>query len=725
MADWFDEVGVGGNAAGAGGAGGAGGLQSWINQQLQTAQSTDDPNAWVKYMSADPKAMAGDPSALAYWQDRIARGDGAAAVKNGTLQKYGSPGLTQQPPTQQPPSQPMNFDQALAKIQQSTGKTLSESEINGLFQKFGGDRSSTFTDQSLAPVISSLQAGPSDGRVDVQGAGPTAPPNSLAGATQQPLNATPITPQNVNAPERLNVRQIVQPDAVNAQQINAAQSAGADRITAQSINGPDKLSLGSIGAPTAVNAQTIQSNLVQGPEALTATNAQNPTAFQGVSKADLEADPGYQYRLKQTQQALEQSAAAKGIARGSNTWNALMANAGEMAAQQYQQTYQNKLGEYQSGITNNLNTIGQNNAANAQAYGLTNQYQQGAALANQSNQFNTQAQNAQNALNAGQFNQQQNYNTQAQNIQNQLAGYQAYQGLNQNAQQFNAGQNMTAQQQNAANQLNNNQFNAGLNQQAQTTNAANNLSAGQFNAGMNFNTQSQNAGNQIAGYNAYAPLAQQAQQFNSQQGFNAQQANNTNQLNAYNANVQNQLGQGNLALGYQNSANQYNLGQGNLALGYQQAANQYALGQGNLGLGYANFGLNQQGQNYNQALNTFNTNQGVGQQNWQNQYNLAQLGLQANGQLGQFGSNYATNAGNLYTGIGNAQGAGQIAGGNAWNTALGALGNGITQGAYMNLLRPKGQGNASDLAMDSVANVGAPTMARPLGLNQPSPQMNR
>jgi hypothetical protein len=70
------------------GAAPASGPNAWIDQALQQAQSTDDPNYWYSKIAADPKAMAGDPSAIAYWQGRIAQGDGALAVRNGTKQKF-------------------------------------------------------------------------------------------------------------------------------------------------------------------------------------------------------------------------------------------------------------------------------------------------------------------------------------------------------------------------------------------------------------------------------------------------------------------------------------------------------------------------------------------------------------------------------------------------------------------------------------------------------------
>ncbi len=64
------------------------GPNAWIDQALKDAQSTDNAQSWYDYVAKDPKAMAGDPSAIAYWKDRISRGDGALAVRNGTVQKF-------------------------------------------------------------------------------------------------------------------------------------------------------------------------------------------------------------------------------------------------------------------------------------------------------------------------------------------------------------------------------------------------------------------------------------------------------------------------------------------------------------------------------------------------------------------------------------------------------------------------------------------------------------
>lgn len=61
---------------------------SWVDDTLAEVQSTDDLQQWYRYIQADPKAMAGDPSAIEYWKDRIRRGDGSMLVKNGTLTKF-------------------------------------------------------------------------------------------------------------------------------------------------------------------------------------------------------------------------------------------------------------------------------------------------------------------------------------------------------------------------------------------------------------------------------------------------------------------------------------------------------------------------------------------------------------------------------------------------------------------------------------------------------------
>lgn len=62
----------------------------WIGQALSEAQSTDDPGYWRQQISADPAVARGDKGAIDYWKMRIARGDGALAVRQGQLAPYGA-----------------------------------------------------------------------------------------------------------------------------------------------------------------------------------------------------------------------------------------------------------------------------------------------------------------------------------------------------------------------------------------------------------------------------------------------------------------------------------------------------------------------------------------------------------------------------------------------------------------------------------------------------------
>src|SRR6516164_7961058 len=545
-----------------------GGLPHWLPQPVgggQNSAPTDPLRAqiaqWAAMPGADP-SLANDPN---YWVNAI---NSRGGLTDANRQYWQNASVGPSAFFNNPDREGGGGSSSLASLGGGSGGVAGQQ-----FQQ--------------APQMPSMPApAPFTGNTNYNPTGINAP---------SPLQAQQVSPQSVAQPGQ------VTPQPISVGNINAPAPLQAGSITPQMIQGT------SVSAPSALNAQTLA----------------NPAGFQGVSKADLEADPGYQYRLQQAQDAITNSAAAQGIARGSNAWKALMQQASDMASQQYQQTYANKFGEWQAGINNTLNTTAANNAALAQAYGLTNQFGQNAALANQAN-----------ALNVGQFNAGQAYNAQAQNIANQMQ-----------AGQFNSSQNYNAQLANIMNTLGVNQFNAQQILQAQLANQGANLQAGQFNAGMDYNTQALNEANRFA----------------------ASQANNANALNAYNASH-------NAALGTYQANVQNALGLGQLGLGYQQAANAYGLGLGQLGLGYANFGLNQQGQNYNQGLSTFNANQGAQQQLFNNNYSLAQLGLAANGQIGNFGQNYANQAGNLYTGIGNAQGAGSIANGNNWANALGQAG---------------------------------------------------
>lgn len=58
----------------------------WILDALAAAQSTDDPNYWIKVIGDHNDIN--NPAARQYWIDRINRGDGSMYVRNGTMQKF-------------------------------------------------------------------------------------------------------------------------------------------------------------------------------------------------------------------------------------------------------------------------------------------------------------------------------------------------------------------------------------------------------------------------------------------------------------------------------------------------------------------------------------------------------------------------------------------------------------------------------------------------------------
>jgi hypothetical protein len=551
----------------------------WFSQQMNTETQPQQAGGSYQQVATAPDGVPVYSSGGQYFTKN---GDGSYTQQF----QGGAPSwLTQQTGGQTSsgggmPAPGSDVMQALTQFYQSQGKTpgapgSGPTDIAYMAQKI--QQTGGMTPQNIAYWFGPGQYG-QNGRIGGELAGTVPPesggnPGTLANpqvpqAGQNLQNTSSVAPYQAPAP--YTPQQIQQPGAVNAQQVTPSP----------------------VGQPGTITPQT-----VQGPQALTAQTLANPTGFQAPTQADLQNNPQFQYAQQQAMQALVNSGAAQGVARDSNEWKALQQQASDLAGQQYQQMYNNSLNQYQTNTTNTLNYNQANQGNQAQAYGLTNQYQQQAALANQGVNYNAQAQNIGNQMQTG---------------------------------QFNAGQNLAAQQ----------------------ANQGANLNAGQFNAGMNYNTQAANIAN--AG--------------------NAYQTNATTGLNAYNANVANATGQQ------------------QLGLGYQQAANTLALGQGNLGLGYANYGLNQQGQNYNQGLSTYNANQNANQQLFNNNYSLAQLGLTANGQIGQQGNNYANAAGNAYEGIGNAQAAGSQQQGQNIGGTIGNIGNYASQLALYNARPPTPQG---------------------------------
>lgn len=356
-----------------------------------------------------------------------------------------------------------------------------------------------------------------------------------------------------------------------------------------------------------------------------------PGQFTAPTAADAQNDPGYQFRLQQGQRALEQSAVARGNLLSTGTARALTDYGQQAGSQEYQNVYGRRFGEFQQR---------EGEAANAAAF-------------NANTQMAAQAQQYGQAANTYGMNQNARMTAQQQSYQNALAGYQA------NANTYGMNYNNAFQASEARNA--NNRADYALN--AQTQLGAENQAFGQAL--------------QAYGVNAQVPLQYQQQQW--QQQYQPWQQNAANQLSANTANLQANLSTNALNASQQQA--EYNANYNNAWNAYQSQVQQgqYAAG---LGYQYAGLGLQAQNQAFNQNATSYQMNQNTlwGNQDraWNQQYQLAQLGYGADQGLNQYGQGYANNAGNLYTGMGNAQAAGRVGQANAWNNAYGQIANAAT-----------------------------------------------
>lgn len=96
------------------------------------------------------------------------------------------------------------------------------------------------------------------------------------------------------------------------------------------------------------------------------------------------------------------------------------------------------------------------------------------------------------------------------------------------------------------------------------------------------------------------------------------------------------------------------------------------------------------GNAYNRALTSYNTDVARENQLYNRQAGLAGIGQTATNLVGQAGQNYATNVGNLMTGAGAAQAAGQVGMANAVTGGLGTYLNYSQNNALLNALRGGG-----------------------------------
>ena len=137
--------------------------------------------------------------------------------------------------------------------------------------------------------------------------------------------------------------------------------------------------------------------------------------FTGLSVDEMNADPGYQFRMQQGQQALERSGAAKGVTNTGGNLRDILDYGQQAGSQEYGAAYGRKLGEYGMNEQNRFNTY-QTNYANAM--GAYNQNE-----ANRAGAFDRNVGNAASAYNTNAENAYRQYttNTAGQNMANQEA----------------------------------------------------------------------------------------------------------------------------------------------------------------------------------------------------------------------------------------------------------------------------------------------------------------
>lgn len=355
-------------------------------------------------------------------------------------------------------------------------------------------------------------------------------------------------------------------------------------------------------------------------------------------------DPGYAFRLEQGKKAALANFSSQGV-RGGDVLKALNDYAQNTASAEYGNVFNRALGAYQTNEGNRLAAF--NADTGAQLQGQGQRWGQAIGL----------------------------YNAQA---QNQQAGFQ--QAFDTNA--FNTNTSIGVQQANAANNLQadlanvNNRFNAaGLNSQ-------NALNAYQTNYGVASGNYDRNNANAFRDYQANFDNRFSAAQFDASQALSAAQLNSSNSLQAQIANAQNDLGAG--SLGWQIASGSYDRNRQNALEAYQMDAQQRAAA--------AAGGASSEREAYNRAMQQYQMQYGIFQDNQANQYNrlmgMSQLGLQSAGMANQYAGAYGNAYGDYTTGAGNSQAAAAAASGSAWsnfaNSAAGAVGNAFLYGSPMN-----------------------------------------
>ena len=197
--------------------------------------------------------------------------------------------------------------------------------------------------------------------------------------------------------------------------------------------------------------------------------------FTALTVEEMNADPGYQFRMQQGQQALERSGAAKGVTNTGGNLRDILDYGQQAGSQEYGAAYGRKLNDYTTNEQNRFNTY-QTNYANAMgAYNQNEANRAGAFDRNVGNAASAYGMNAENAY------RQYTTNTAGQNLANQEAearrsgAYNTNLGAYQNQQQYGLQQqnyNLQAQQQAYDQQYRNwvEQYNQGRNNATDTYN---------------------------------------------------------------------------------------------------------------------------------------------------------------------------------------------------------------------------------------------------------------
>jgi len=169
------------------------------------------------------------------------------------------------------------------------------------------------------------------------------------------------------------------------------------------------------------------------------------TPFEAPTAADMAADPSYQFRLQQGQDALERSGAARGVTNTGGTLKDILDYGQNAASQEYGNVYgrmrdtydaneRNRFNAYQANYGNAMDAYGMNERNRFGAFDTNERNRAGAYNTNEANRFRDYSTNYGNAVNAYAMNEQNRagaFNTNVRNAEtayntNEANRYQAY-----------------------------------------------------------------------------------------------------------------------------------------------------------------------------------------------------------------------------------------------------------------------------------------------------------